>query len=251
MSKIERFPNIPGSNPQLEDRLEKGIFVNERALEVERIHLYDGQPRSLNIHGQTHQVATFIEISSRYFAKTNEKSGRSCVNLGYRDLSAGTESFHSYSGLVDPIHLYRTVKVLEFLPDDVIVVDGFEEWNWRGVYSDAEGIFQSAHEKESESRYEGVPEGRVAGRKRIAELIREAKFAEIGQLIPDDLDEWIALIRSKDITVGFYSIGEEIKRGRLMMSEFYLEGIAETDKQLDKAREAIESMIELLKEDEE
>lgn len=232
MRQIDRVPMVPGSDPMSEPKLHPNGSINARAVMIERVHLYDGQPRGIVIDAQPYRVRGFMDIQTGRFAD-RERVYSTFAHWGLVDVLSRKE-FGGYSTGVDPLHIFRTVKTLEALPSQVT--------DWSSIHLAVVGVFShKKYEKMGPLEYRTERSGRlVEARKRILQLIGEEKLTEIAEAIPPDLEDIVAeLRRGQNIWVDYATIRDEARNGRLLLSEFFFEGMEKSEQQVRDIAEGL------------
>jgi hypothetical protein len=221
---------IKGANPFQEPKYKSSLgAINEKALLEDRTYIYEGNLVTANLGDSTILVQSFIDIRKVSFTD-DTLIYRPQVHWGLKyptgeDVDGYTESAID----VDPLHIFRTIKVLEALPQlnediDLAIEDLYD------AHIASQRFFYRLQLRDQEKEGQRY---KVEKRRRIADLIGNKKLREILQIIPEDIEEIMQGLWDKDIFVATRELEREFKLGRRLKSEFYMDMIAKWNKTVE------------------
>lgn len=222
--RTEIRPLIPGSNPFQEPKFKSPNTreLNHKAVLQERVSLFDGVSHPVVIADIARQLSGFVDIRKGFFVD-DELVYQPFVYWGLKDTSTG-ERLRGYSDSTtgpDPIHIYRTVKILEALP--LLEEDP-------NAFLQSDFVAASAAAKRVFYWFEQTPDSRrnhLSFRSKIAENIGRDQLREILNTVPPNLEEMIEAMRKIGMSMSTRTLQRELRAGILAPSEFYADLIGE------------------------
>lgn len=230
MFRVELKPLIDGANPYTENKY-KSILIdlgkdgivgvlNERAVLQETVHLYEGDAISTRLVDTPIQARGFVEIRTAFFTD-NELVFQAQTYWGLKDATSGEDitGYVESATDVDPIHIFRTTKVLEGMPHlESSHFQYFDDFcsasiaSQRSFYS-----FQLRDAGKEEIRW------KIEHRRKVAEIIGRRRLRDILQMVSPHLEEMIQTMRERRISVVSRELEREIRLKRIIPSEFCLD----------------------------
>src|SRR3989338_1146800 len=222
--RIEVVPFVDGTDPYSEPKFlsESSGAINHRALLREVVTLFES-PTALVSYGYEQIERTgFIDIRRNFFAGEDEKS-LPFVRFGLKNSSTGKDipGCEKSEPSVDPIVVFRTLKILEDFPSLRKVPEPYPTGT--GYISDGLSAFIAAHQfnKYFDLYTHEEKERHLNVRASVVSLNGRERFEEITHMLPPNLDDMIRELQFMGVLVTPDHLKLEIQQGNLPMTPLY------------------------------